>query len=206
MSGGYGSGMSRNIPYELEFACDYEVAPLERIDRSIGKAYSFPDGLAVDPQQELADRPIVEVRPRLGDAWVGVFYGGSFASGEAVSGRLIAWPDGHSFCVVYAGGGVVVRADDPKNTYEIASNPVITGMRVVPELEIVLFADWTNLHAYGADGLMWHSRRLALDELKINGVEGETIHASGFFGGSYNAVTVNARTGEASGRPYDLSE
>jgi hypothetical protein len=198
--------MSRNIPYEIEFACDYEVAPLERIDRSIGRAYSFPDGLPVDPQQQHADRPIVAVRPRVGDPWVGVFYGGSYLSGDAVSGRLIAWPDGHSLCVVYAGGAVVVRADNPKSTYEIAASPVITDMRVVPELELVLFADWTNLHAYGADGPVWHSRRLALDELKIDDVEAETIHVSGFFGGSYDAFTVNARTGEASGQPYDPSQ
>jgi hypothetical protein len=197
--------MSRNIPYEIGFACDYEVAPLEWIDRRIGKAYSFPDGLPVEPQQQHADRPIVAVWPWVGDPWVGVFYGGSYVTGDALSGRLIAWPDGHSLCVVYAGGAVVVRADDPKTTYEIDADPV-TDMRVVRELELVLFADFTNLHAYGADGPLWHSRRLALDDLKINDVEAETIHVSGFFGGSYDAFTVNARTGEASGQPYQPPE
>ena len=146
MSRRYGYCVSRSIPYEIEFACDYEVTPLERIDRRIGKAYAFPDGLPLDPQQEMADRPIVAVRPLAGDPWVGVFYGGSYPSGDAASGRLFAWPDGHSFCVVYAGGGVVVRADDPRSTYEITADPVITGVRVLPELELVLFADWTKLH------------------------------------------------------------
>ena len=63
-----------------------------------------------------------------------------------------------------------------------------------------------NCTAYGGDGLVWHSRRLAVDELKIGGVESETIHVTGFFGGSYNSFTVDARTGKASGQPFDPSD
>ena len=45
----------------------------------------------------------------------------------------------------------------------------------------------------------WHST-------KITGVEDATIQMSGFFGDSYDVFTVDARTGEASGQPYDLGE
>ena len=177
-----------------------------REDRqSVGPAYSFPDGLDVDPQQELADRPIVEVRPWIGAPWVGVFYGGSYSSPPAIPGRLVAWPDRQSFCVVYAGGGVVVRADDPKSTYEIDCFP-ITDLRIGMASELVLFADFTNLYADGPDGLLWHSRRLAADDLKISVIEGTTIHMWGFSGSSRREFTVDARTGEASGLPYDLGD
>lgn len=153
----------RRIDSQFDFLVNFEVLPLERIDRSgEKKAYGFPDAVLLDPQQELADRPILEVRPGRGDPWVGVFHGAGYGVPPAASGRLIGWPDEWSICVVYAGGAVVVRTDDPTITYEINANPV-TGALVLPEREMVVFSDFTNLVAYGPAGLLWQSPRLALD-------------------------------------------
>ena len=122
-------------------------------------------------------------------------------------GRVIGWPDEWSICVVYAGGGVVVRTDDPSNTYEIESSPTITGLVVIPERELVIFADWTNRVAYGRDGLVWRSRRLAVDDLQIDGPDGDDLHVRGFFGsGRLWPFTVDLATGEASGQPFQRSQ
>src|SRR5215813_685339 len=124
--------MSRRVHLELDFPTTYEVEQLGRIDRSGGlRAYTFPDAVPIGPQLEMADRPILRVTPDTGEAWIGVFYGADFRA-PAASGRLIAWPDTKSLCVVYAGGGVVVRADEPTQTYEIEAFP-ITGTMVAAE-------------------------------------------------------------------------
>ena len=194
--------MSRRLRLELDFPTTYEVEQLGRIDRSGGlRAYSFPDAVPIGPQLEMADRPILRVTPETGDAWVGVFNGADYGAPAAAGGQLIAWPDRESLCVVYAGGGVVVRADDPMQTYEIDAFP-ITGTFVVPEGGVVLFADFTNLAAYGPDGLLWRSRRLAVDDLRIDAVEDGVIHAHGFFGVRSDRFTVDLATGEASGQPF----
>lgn len=191
---------------EFEFPVTYEVEQLDRIDRAGGRrAYAFPEAVLIDSQQELADRPILAVSPETGDPWVGVFYGGDYKAPPAVAGRLIAWPDGRSFCVLYRGGAVVVRADDPQKTYEIDVYPV-TGVTVVPERGIVIFADFTNLAAYGGDGLLWRSRRLALDDLRVEGIEGNALLVFGFFGGSSDRFTVDLATGQASGQPFQPPE
>lgn len=198
--------MSRRIHLEFEFPATYEVEQLDRIDRSGGlRVYEFPDAVPISSQQEIADAPILRVAPQHGQPWIGVFLGAQFRFPAAASGRLLAWPDEASFCVVYAGGGVVVKADEPTRNYEIDCYP-ITGTFSAPSRSIVLFADFTNLIAYGRDGLIWRSRRLALDDLRVESVEGDSAHVSGFFGGSSEHFVVDLTTGEASGRPFQPPE
>jgi hypothetical protein len=193
----------RRLDSQFDFIANYEVVPLDRLDRSGGKqAYGFPDAVPLDPQQELADLPILEVRPGRGDPWVGVFYGVEYGVPPAASGRLIGWPDQWSICVVYTGGAVVMRADDPARTYEINAYPV-TGALVGPEREMVVFSDFTNLVAYGPDGLLWKSPRLALDDLRVQAFDGDVLRVEGFFGGrKLDEFAVDIATGEPNGQPF----
>jgi len=194
------------LKLELDFPVTYEVEQLDRIDRSGGRrAYGFPDALSIDPQQDVAAGPILGVRPEAGDPWVGVFYGGGYKVPPSVTARLIAWPDGRSFCVVYAGSAVVVRADDPHATYEIDTY-LVTGTLVVPERGVVVFADHTNLTAYGGDGLLWRSRRLALDDVRVEGIEGDALIVYRFFGSHSDRFKVDIATGQASGQPFQPPE
>jgi hypothetical protein len=195
--------MSRRLEFDFPFLTHYEVVPLDRIDRSGGKrAYAFPDAVTIDPQQELADRPILEIRPGRGEPWVGVFYGGESTVPPAMPGRAIGWPDEWSLCIVYAGGGVVVRADEPTKTYEIDCDP-ITGMLVVPERELVLFCDFLGLVAYGPGGLLWRSERLVLDELRIEDIEGDHVRVAGYFGSrKLDTFVVDLASGAPEGQPF----
>ena len=119
----------------------------------------------------------------------------------AIRRRLIGWPDERSLCVMYAGGGVVVRSDDPLSTYEI-DTWVITGVAVAPERKMIVFGDPMELLAYGAEGLIWRTGRLALDDLRIDGVDGDVLRVRGFFGGGLDAVTVGLADGRPSGQPF----
>jgi len=124
----------RALEWQFDYPARDEVLALERIDRSGGKqAFSYPAGTPVDPSQELADRPILEVRPTIGDPWVGVFYGGQYQHPPAARGRLLGWPDEISLCVVWAGGADVVRSDDPRATYEIDAVHPITDVLSIPD-------------------------------------------------------------------------
>lgn len=199
--------MSRpRLLVESYFPATYEVEQLDRIDRSGGRrAYGFPDAVPINSQQDVAAGPILAVTPELGDEWVGVFYGGDSGVQPAATARLIAWPDGRSFCVVYKGSAVVVRADDPHQTYEIDTY-LVRGTFVVPDRGVVVFADHTNLTTYGRDGLLWRSRRLALDDVRVEGVEGEALIVYGFFGSHSDRFKVDLATGQASGQPFQPPE
>jgi hypothetical protein len=148
--------MARALESQFDYAAAYEVVALERTQHAgETRAYSYPGTAPVLGDQELADGPILEVRPANRPPWIGVFYGGDYEHPPAAPGRLIGWPDGVSLCVVWKGGAVIVRSDDPSDTYEIEPIHPITGVFSVPEHEMTLFADFTHLAAYGADGLIW---------------------------------------------------
>ena len=88
-----------------------------------------------------------------------MFYGGDLGVPPSMPGRLLGWPDEWSICVIYKGGGVVVRTDVPTETYEIESYP-ITSALVVPERGMVVFSDWLAMSAIDpVNGLLNTHRR-----------------------------------------------
>jgi hypothetical protein len=195
---------------DVAFPIHYELVRLDRIERLGGKSvFAYPGAQPVDRQQELAVTPILEVHPAGGDPWIGVFYGADeYAVPPAVHHAAIAFPDGWTFCVIRSGSGMIVRADDPLTTSEIESWP-ITGYLVVPDSDLVVFADFTNLVAYGREGIAWRSRRLALDDLKIIRSEDDVLHVTGFFGDLDEEdvpFSVDLRSGEGAGQPWQPPE
>jgi hypothetical protein len=174
--------MGRIIESQFEFLAGYEVEQLERIDRSGGiRVLGFPNAGAVDPRQEMADGPIIRVHPAGGQPWVGVFHGGGYGVPPAASGRLLGWPDQVSLCVVYAGGGIVVRTDAPEETFAIESFP-ITSVLVAADHEVVVFSDFTSFTAYDRGGLRWR-KEVATENATLLSVEGDEIVGIGSLNG-----------------------
>ncbi|RKI73416.1 hypothetical protein D7X55_05290 [Corallococcus sp. AB049A] len=85
--------------------------------------------------------------------------------GKGTSG-VFSMPDPEKLCVVSRGAGYLVTARDPSAWEAVQALPV-TDVRVAPSAGIVVFADFTELVAYGAEGLRWRTKRLAWDGLKI---------------------------------------
>jgi hypothetical protein len=139
----------RPVEFIFDFVARYEVRQLERIDRQFSsRVFSFPDAVPVDRQQELAEGPILAVVPARGEPWIGVFHRGGYGVPPAAPAHVIGWPDEKSLCVVKTGTGCLVRADDPTKTSEIEAFP-ITDVLVIPGYDLVVFADLTDLVAYG---------------------------------------------------------
>jgi hypothetical protein len=197
----------RAAEFNFEFVGRYEVRQLERIDRQFSsKVLAFPDAVPVDRQTELAEGPILGVTPASGESWIGVFHGGAYGAPPAAPSQVIGWPDEKSLCVVKGGAGALVRTDDPTTNSEIDALP-ITDVLAIPGRDLVVFADFTDLIAYGPDGVAWKSGRVALDDVEIIRAEGDTLRVAGFFGSLNRAeFTVDLRTGRPSGAPYRFDE
>lgn len=129
----------------LPFAAAFDLEVHARIPRGQehGPVLGFPDGVPLDAQQELAAGPILGVRPRVGDPWVGVFAGGGSGAPPAAPSQVVGWPDGRSLCVAFAGSASVVRADDPTESFEVDLFPICQVSAIVSH-DLVLFADFTG--------------------------------------------------------------
>ncbi|NPD26989.1 MULTISPECIES: hypothetical protein [Corallococcus] len=64
------------------------------------------------------------------------------------------------------GAGYLVTVRDP-STWEPVQVAPVTDVRAVPAAGVVVFADFTEMVAYGAEGLRWRTKRLSWDGLKI---------------------------------------
>jgi hypothetical protein len=109
-----------------------------------------------------------------GRSWLGVF-----AFGYSVPSRVVSSPDPERACVVAAGAGYIVTADDPQKWELIRVHPVL-DVRAVPECNLLIVSDFVKLAAYGNKRLMWQSPRVCWDELKIADVTRDTIEGTGY--------------------------
>jgi hypothetical protein len=101
-----------------------------------------------------------------------MFASGKF--GKAGISRVLSMPDSERLCVVARGAGYVVTASKP-DVWEAVRAIPITDVRAIPAAGLVVFADYTEMLAYGEDGPKWRTKRLAWDGLKILAVGDRTL-------------------------------
>ena len=111
-----------------------------------------------------SDGVLVEVINSLGESWTGIFAFGKFSPNGIIA--VFQLPEINRFCVVSKGSGYVVSANDPNDWEEIPLVPIL-GSIVAESQELVIFANDTELCAYGSEGLRWVTERLSWHDLKI---------------------------------------
>ena len=138
----------------------------------------------------------LRVNTNAGKSWVGVFAFG-YASPPAIS-RIVSSPDPERVCVVSKGAAYIMKVNDPDVWEEVEVTPVL-DVRSIPEYELLLFADFTRLSAYGPSGRLWRSPQLCWDDLRIL-----EVTQDGIFGVGYDPTNsvdsrfaVDIRTGQS---------
>ncbi|MCP4602208.1 MAG: hypothetical protein GY847_17110 [Proteobacteria bacterium] len=150
---------------DLTFPHQYEVDLEAKLPPVLGKIKQFyyPGGVERGGRGGL----VVKIMPHQGLSWIGTFASG-YNSPVALTG-IFAYPDEQFLCVVSAGAGYIVRADDPKSWEQVRAYP-ITDARTIPEKQLLVFADFTALSAYGPEGMVWTIDDLSWDGLEITEV------------------------------------
>jgi hypothetical protein len=188
---------------DYTFPPNFQIA-LGELPRGGADSTHVFDYVPADTQVSARSRIVLRIEPHASEPWLGVFAPGLYGVPPAATDRIITMPGGERFCVVTEGSGYIVSATDANDWQEVATYP-ITDVRVVASHDLVVFADFTNLCAYGASGEAWNSGQLVWDDLKIVRIEPEHIVARGWNApdDSFDEFTVDLTTGEPHGQPYD---
>jgi hypothetical protein len=118
----------------------------------------------------------LKLTPATGKSWIGVF-ACLFESPRSFS-RVVSTLDADRVCVISRSAGYIVKVNEP-GIWERVAVPVL-DVRLLPEHQLLVLSGYTELVAYGKNGLAWCSPRLCWDELKILNVTHNTIEGTGY--------------------------
>jgi hypothetical protein len=184
------------IDIDLEFPHSYEI---EEVPEFPGTG-NFNVQVRYFPKLETRpehDGIWLQIRPATAQPWVGVF---GFGDGYSpFISRVVSTPDKDRVCVISGGSAYIVKADEPEIWEGLAVRPV-RDVRMIPEHQLLVFADFTRLIAYGRNQVAWKRSELCLDDLKILNVSSDKIEGVGYDPtnpGSKSNFSVDIKTGES---------
>jgi len=141
--------------FPRNFDCEY----LAELPPGPHRHFYFPGGTAAG-----GDGHVVRVRPHGAEPWVGTFTFGR-VSPNGKNG-LFTWPDPNCLCVVSVGDGYIVRVDAPTDFQVVRARPIL-DVRPILAKRIVVFANFTELVAYGRSGVLWRTGRLSWEGIDV---------------------------------------
>lgn len=136
----------------------------------------------------------IKIHPHSAQPWIGIFAFGLLTP-EAPS-NIFATPDPNRVCIVARGAGYFVSVNEPTVWDEVRAIPVL-DIRPTQSQEIIIFASFTDLVAYGRSGIVWETERLVWDDLRIVEITDDLIKGE-FWDLRSNATsqfTVDVATG-----------
>ena len=155
------------IDFDETFETDFDCEQLEELPSSDRFRYYYGESTGIG-----ADGLLVSVRPRTSAPWIGIFAFGNVTP-KAKSG-LYSWPHPETLCVVSRGQAYLVNVEHPTK-FEILNVHPVLDVILVASKRIVVFANYTELVAYGESGCVWVSERLSWDGFSVTAVTSEHI-------------------------------
>jgi hypothetical protein len=164
------------IDIDLEFPHSYEIEEIPELHGTgvfNAQVHYFPR-TNTRPEH---DGIWLLIRPATGQPWVGVF---GFGEGSSpFISRVVSTPDKDRVCVISSGSAFVVKAAEPDKWEQLAVEPV-RDVRLITEHQLLVFADFTRLIAYGHNQVTWKSLGLCGDDLRILNVSSDKIEGVGY--------------------------
>ena len=104
-------------------------------------------------------------------------------------------PDPTRVCVISSGQAYVVNTRDPRDWSVVPALP-ITDARSLHQHQILLFADFSSVTAWGKYGKVWQAQ-FPLDGLTISAVAADLIEGLGYnpTEGKNTSFMIDVRTG-----------
>ena len=191
-------GKSNMFECDLQFPHAYEVNECPELPGS-GQSdldlHYFPPPRARSEHDGLW----LEVCPRSGQKWLGVFAHG-YVSPSAIS-RVLSTPHPTYVCVISSGQAYIVNTCDPQEWSIVHVIPV-TDARSLPQHQILLFVGFSSVTAWGRDGKVWQAQ-FPVDGITLTEVTPWLIEGFGYnpAEGGDTSFEIDTKTGRILRRP-----
>jgi len=92
---------------------------------------------------------------------------------------IFSCPNPRELCALAGGYAYLIDTAIPTRSTHLPLKPVAEVLPL-PAHNLLLFAGFHSLIAWGPDGLAWHTPRLSWDGIRITGIDGDTLHGLGW--------------------------
>jgi hypothetical protein len=162
------------------------------------RQYSYPLQIAGEEDALARGALLLMVRPVAGGTFLATCALG-FTDPSMPRG-VYACPNADELCAVAGGYAYVIDTARPERCTQISLKPV-AEVRVLGEQGLLVFVGFHSMVAWGALGLVWETRRLSWEGLRLGDVNDGVLHGFGWdlMADKEVAFTVDLRTGESKG-------
>jgi hypothetical protein len=141
------------------------------------RQFTYPRQIAGEEDALARGALQLMVRPASGGAFLGTCALG-FTDPVMPTG-IFACPNPQEMCAVAGGYAYIIDTAQPEHSTHIALKPVIE-VRPLPEQHLLLFVGFHSMVAWGQNGLAWQSERLSWEGVRINSIDSDVLHGTGW--------------------------
>lgn len=165
------------------------------------RQYTYPRQIAGEEDTLARGALLLMVRPATGGSFLATCSLGF--NDPSVPTGLFSCPDPDELCAVAGGYAYIIDTTQPERSTHIPLKPVVE-VRPIPSHNLIVFAGFHTLCAWGRSGEAWQTARLSWEGIRITGIEGDTLHGTGWNMLTDKDVpfTVDLRTGRHEGGGY----
>jgi hypothetical protein len=163
--------------------------------------FTYPQRIAGEEDALARGALQLMVRPANGEAFLATCALG-FKDPSMPTG-VFPCPRAQEMCAVAGGYAYIVDTEQPERCTHIALKPVVE-VHVLHEQNLLLFADFHTIVAWGEQGLAWQTGKLSWEGLRIDTIEGNTLYGFGWnlMTDKEVAFSVDLLTGQHRGGGY----
>lgn len=141
------------------------------------RQFTYPQQIAGEEDALARGALQLMVRPTIGGAFLATCALGF--TDPAMPTDIFPCPRPQEMCAVAGGYAYIVDTTHPESCTHIALKPVVQ-VRSLPEQNLLLFIGFHTIIAWGEQGHAWQTSKLSWEGLRINNIEGNTLHGFGW--------------------------
>lgn len=141
------------------------------------RQFTYPRQIAGEEDTLARGALLLMVRPSAGGSFLATCALGF--TDPSMPTVTLACPNPDELCAVAGGYAYVIDSAHPERSTHIPLKPVVDVLAIQSH-NVLVFVGFHHLYAWGRDGEAWKTERLSWEGIRITGVDGDTLHGTGW--------------------------